>query len=241
MIPRYFCPFPLHPGAVVALPDDAAHHALRVLRIAPGDPALLFDGRGGQWTAALQPAGKQVLATLDAFDESGIESPLAITLAQCLPSGDKMDLVVQKAVELGVARIVPVIARRSVVRLSGERMERRLAHWRAIAIAATEQCGRSRLAEVADIVDLPQYLAQAAAQDCKRWVCLPDAPTRLRDADPGPVVALLVGPESGFEEGEIRAARAAGFAPLGLGPRVLRTETAGLAALAGLQSAWGDV
>ena len=241
MIPRYFCPFPLHPGAVVPLPDDAAHHALRVLRIVPGDDAVLFDGRGGQWQVTLQPAGKQVLATLQSFDDRDIESPLAITLAQCLPAGDKMDLVVQKAVELGAVRIVPVVAHRSVVRLSGERLARRLAHWRAIAVAATEQCERTRVAEVADIVDLPQYLAAAAAQDDKRWVCLPGESARLRDVAPGTAGTLLIGPESGFEDAEIRAVRAAGFIPVGLGPRVLRTETAGLAALAAMQSLWGDM
>ena len=240
MIPRFHCPFPLHPGAVVALPDDAAHHALRVLRIAPGAPAVLFDGRGGHWSASLQPAGKQVLATLVAFDDHEIEPPLAVTLAQCLPAGDKMDLVVQKAVELGVARVVPIAAKRSVIRLSGERMARRVAHWQAIAIAAAEQSGRNRVPTVEPVVDLPQYLASAAAQDGTRWICLPQAPVRLRECAPKTNVDLLIGPESGFEESEIRATQAAGFTPVSLGPRVLRTETAGLAALAGMMALWGD-
>jgi RsmE family RNA methyltransferase len=145
MIPRFFCPFPLHPGATVELAADAAHHALKVLRVAAGDTAILFDGRGGQWRATLNPAGKGLRATLEEFDDADSESPLALTLVQGLPSGDKMDLVVQKAVEMGVRRIQPVAAKRSVVRLSGERAERRVEHWRNIAIAACEQSGRNRV------------------------------------------------------------------------------------------------
>ena len=241
MIPRFFCPFPLHPGATVELAADAAHHALKVLRVAAGDTAILFDGRGGQWRATLNPAGKDLRATLEEFDDADCESPLALTLVQGLPSGDKMDLVVQKAVEMGVRRIQPVAAKRSVVRLSGERAERRVEHWRNIAIAACEQSGRNRVPAVATILDLPQYLGIAAQENALRFVCAPGVAVRLRDlpAPEGPV-SLLVGPEGGFEEGELLAARAVGFRAIALGPRVLRTETAGLGAVAAMMALWGD-
>jgi len=241
MIPRFFCPFPLHPGATVELAAEAAHHALKVLRVGAGDTAILFDGLGGQWQATLHPAGKTLRATLDAFDDIDCESPLDLTLIQGLPGSDKMDLVVQKAVELGVRRIQPVTAKRSLVRLSGERAERRVAHWRNIAIAACEQSGRNRVPAVAPILDLPQYLGMAAQENGLRFVCAPEATGSLRDlkAPAGPV-SLLVGPEGGFEEGELLAARAAGFHPVRLGPRVLRTETAGLGALAAMMALWGD-
>jgi len=241
MIPRFFCPFPLHPGATVELAAEAAHHALKVLRVGAGDTAILFDGRRGQWRATLHPAGKALRATLTAFEDSDPEPPLLLTLVQALPASDKMDLVVQKAVELGVVRIQPVAAKRSVVRLAGERAERRVEHWRNIAIASCEQCGRNRVPAVAPILDLPQYLGIAARENALRFVFAPGATGSLRDlkAPQGPV-SLLVGPEGGFEEGELLAAHAAGFQPIRLGPRVLRTETAGIGAVAAMMALWGD-
>lgn len=241
MIPRFFCPFPLHPGATVELAADAAHHALKVLRVSAGDTATLFDGRGGQWQATLNPAGKSLRATLIEFEDLDPEPPLQLTLVQALPASDKMDFVVQKAVELGVVRIQPVTAKRCVIRLAGERAERRLAHWRNIAIAACEQSGRNRIPAVAPIVDLPQYLGIAARENAIRFVCAPGASGFLRDlAVPAAPVSLLIGPEGGFEEGELLAAHAAGFHRIGLGPRVLRTETAGLGAVAAMMALWGD-
>ena len=241
MIPRFFCPFPLHPGATVELAAEAAHHALKVLRVGAGDTAILFDGRGGQWSATLNPVGKALRATLNEFDDSDCEPPLALTLVQALPASDKMDLVVQKAVELGVRHIQPVTAKRSLVRLAGERATRRVEHWRNIAIAACEQSGRNRVPAVSPILDLPQYLGVAAQENGLRFVCAPGATASLRDMKaPAVPVSLLVGPEGGFEEGELLAARAAGFHAIGLGPRVLRTETAGLGALAAMMALWGD-
>ena len=241
MIPRFFCPFPLHPGATVELAAEAAHHALKVLRVGAGDTAILFDGSGGQWHATLHPAGKALRATLAAFEDHDPESPLALTLVQALPASDKMDFIVQKAVELGVVRIQPVASKRSVIRLSGERAGRRVQHWRNIAIAACEQSGRNRVPTVAAILDLPQYLGIAAQENALRFVCAPGASGSLRDlAVPDVPLSLLVGPEGGFEEDELLAAHAAGFRPLGLGPRVLRTETAGLGAVAAIMALWGD-
>ena len=241
MIPRFFCPFPLHPGATVELPVEAAHHALKVLRVGAGDTAILFDGRGGQWRATLNPAGRSLRATLNEYDAADCEPPLALTLVQALPAGDKMDLVVQKAVELGVCRIQPVAAKRSLVRLAGDRAARRVEHWRNIAIAACEQSGRNRVPAVAPILDLPQYLGVTARENGLRFVCAPEASGSLRDMEaPEVPVSVLVGPEGGFEESELLAARAAGFRPVRLGPRVLRTETAGLGALAAMMALWGD-
>ncbi|MDP1610028.1 MAG: 16S rRNA (uracil(1498)-N(3))-methyltransferase [Sulfuritalea sp.] len=241
MIPRFFCPFPLHPGATVELAAEAAHHALKVLRVGAGDTAILFDGRGGQWRATLHPAGKALRATLDEFEDIDCEPPLALTLVQGLPASDKMDWVVQKAVELGVVRIQPVAAKRSVIRLSGERATRRVEHWRNIAIAACEQSGRNRIPAVAPILDLPQYLGLAAQDNAIRFVCAPEATVSLRGmAAPEVPVSLLVGPEGGFDDSELLAARAAGFHAIGLGPRILRTETAGLGAVAAMMALWGD-
>ena len=240
MIPRFHCPAPLHPGATVELPAEAAHHALKVLRVGAGDTAILFDGRGGQWTASLEPHGKHLHAKLDAYSQIDLDPPLQVTLVQCIAAADKMDFIVQKAVELGVTAIQPIAAKRSVVRLSGERMERRVAHWNAIAVSACEQCGRNRVPLVAPILDLPQYLGSASAQNCARLICLPQGGKRLRDIPAPESLTLLIGPEAGFDDSEIMAAAVAGFVPASLGPRVLRTETAGPAALAAVMSLWGD-
>ncbi|MCX8086249.1 MAG: 16S rRNA (uracil(1498)-N(3))-methyltransferase [Rhodocyclaceae bacterium] len=242
MIPRFHCSPPLSPGALVTLPEGAAHHALRVLRMKSGDRLVLFDGQGGEWQATLKVgAGGTAQALIDAFNDVERESPLAITLAQALPAGDKMDWIVEKCVELGVAAIQPLAAKRSVMRLSAERMARRLAHWNAIAAAACEQCGRNRVPTVAPVLDLPQYLAQAAAHNALSLIMVPDGAQRLEtfSRPSGPVI-VLVGPEGGWEASEIEAAQAAGFMALKLGPRILRTETAGMAALAALQALWGD-
>lgn len=247
MTPRFFCPFPLSAGATVQLPAETAHHAVNVLKVGAGDTAILFDGQGGQWRATLAIHGKPpkaaLMATLETFDAQDNESPLDITLVQALPAGDKMDWVVQKAVELGVTRIQPVMAKRSVVKLSGERAERRVAHWRSIVIAACEQSGRNRVPDVAPIVELPRYLGQLSATSAGlRLICAPGACSSLKDrATPTQAVTLCVGPESGFDDSELIAATTVGFQPIRLGPRILRTETAGLAALAVLMALWGDL
>jgi 16S rRNA (uracil1498-N3)-methyltransferase len=241
MIARFHCPFPLAPGSQVELPDEAAHHAIKVLRLAVGDEVDLFDGQGGEWRGRLGRAGKAVTVQLHSFADGERESPLAITLVQGLPAADKMDWIVQKSVELGVAAIRPVAMRRSVIRLSGERMERRVAHWQAVAVAACEQCGRNRVPAVGMLIDLPQFLGEIPAQNALRLMLAPGvvSPLTALPKPTGPV-SLLIGPEGGFEEGELAAATFAGFQPVSLGPRILRTETAGLAALAALQALWGD-
>lgn len=241
MIPRIHCPQGLAPGAHVELPEAAANHVARVLRLGEGAPLTLFDGRGGEWSATVAHVRKNVVeARLDAFDAVEREAPLPVTLAQGLPAADKMDWIVQKGVELGVAAFRPLAARRSVIRLSGERMARRVAHWQAVAVAACEQSRRNRVPEVATIVDLPHFLAEPPAAGELRLMLDPAADRRLADLPRPGAVTLLVGPEGGFEEGELAAARLAGFQAIRLGPRVLRTETAGMAALAAIMSLWGD-
>ncbi len=240
MTPRFFCPVPLAPGAVIELPEPVTHHAVHVLRLRSGDEVVLFDGAGREYPARLEATGGKVRAVLGPWRDAERESPLDLTLVQALPAGEKMDWVVQKAVELGVRRLAPVISARSRVRLAGSRARRREEHWRQVMIAACEQCGRNRLPQLAPLADLTDFLAVAAPATTAKLLLAPGGNQSLRDIAPGTAVMLLVGPEGGFTEGEEAAALAAGFRRLSLGPRVLRTETAGLAALAALAALLGD-
>ncbi|MBI4988442.1 MAG: 16S rRNA (uracil(1498)-N(3))-methyltransferase [Rhodocyclales bacterium] len=242
MNPRFFCPQSLAPNSLAELPSAAAHHALRVLRLSVGDAVTLFNGEGGEYPGQIAEAGRAVRVQLGDWHAVERESPLELTLAQALPSGDKMDFVVQKAVELGVARIQPLLASRSVVRLAGERAGRRIAHLRQVAVAACEQCGRNRVPEIAPILDLRQWLGRLPHDNgvC-RLMLSPHAGRRPRELVGEGGFILLVGPEGGLGEEEAATARAAGFTDLSLGPRILRTETAGLAALAALGALHGDI
>jgi 16S rRNA (uracil1498-N3)-methyltransferase len=241
MPPRFFCPVSLAAGQTIDLPPQAAHHALRVLRLGPGDELVLFDGSGGEWSGRLVEAGRGLQVALGDWREIERESPLLLTLVQALPAADKMDWVVQKAVELGATAIWPVQARRSVVRLAGDRAEKRRLHWQQVAISACEQCGRNRVPTLASLLDLPHYLAQPAAEHETRLLLSPHQGQRLSAlARPEGAVTLLVGPEGGLDPEEESAARSVRFQPVSLGPRVLRTETAGLAAIAAIMSLWGD-
>ena len=239
MISRFFFPHSLPPQGTVALPEALAHHAAKVLRLRHGDAIVLFDGAGGEVAARLVAQGRSWFAELGAHSAPLRESPLALTLVQALASGDKMDWIVQKAVELGAAALQPVQAERSVLRLAGERAVRRVEHWRQVAVAACEQSGRNRVPQVGDIAPLRDWLGTAPAG--QRLVLAPGEGLRLGElARPQGAVELLVGPEGGWSEAELAACRAAGCVALSLGPRVLRTETAGLAALAAMQALWGD-
>lgn len=242
-MPRFYCPQPLVPGSVVDLPDAVAHH-LHVVRQQAGDELVLFNGDGGQARARLVEIGKRrASAEVLALDAVDVELPFRVTLAQGLPEGSKMDWIVEKAVELGAAGIVPLAAQRSVVRLSGERADKRLAHWQGVVVSASEQCGRNRLADVAPVQDFQRWLGQEADGGV-RILLSPRADASLAQwarATPARDVTLLVGPEGGFTDQEEDAARAAGALALSMGPRVLRTETAGLAALAILAAGWGGI
>jgi 16S rRNA (uracil1498-N3)-methyltransferase len=237
--PRFFVDLDLAAGATLALPDAVAHHAARVLRLRDGAAIVLFNGRGGEFGATLQVDGKHALARVHRFDPVERESPLPLMLVQAWVATDKLDWIIEKATELGVARIVLAPAERSVVRLQGERRERRLAHLRLLAIAACEQCGRNRVPAVTAVDTLAAALV-ASGSDA--WLILaPEAALPLAEAAPAASTALLVGPEGGFTPEEIAAAGQLGCRPVRLGPRVLRTETAGIAALAALQALRGDL
>ena len=201
---------------------------------------VLFDGRGGEYLAHIQRIERErVVAELASWQEVERESPLAVTLVQALQAGEKMDFTIQKAVELGVRDIVPVESRRSVLRLSGERAAKRVAHLQGVAASACEQCGRNQVPLVAPLERLDQWLARPA-NGALRLMLAPDADQALADLPPASAVQLLIGAEGGLDPQEVLAARQAGFRPVRMGPRVLRTETAGLAALAILQALWGD-
>ncbi len=239
-MPRFYCPDPLVVGATIALPDHVAHH-LHVLRLETGAQVTLFDGRGGEYAATLVHLEKRRAdAEIKLFIPREAELPQAITLAQALPEGSKMDWIVEKAVELGATAIQPLAAQRCVVRLSAERAAKKAAHWQGIIIAAAEQCGRNRLPNLADTADFAGWISQ---HDMHRRVLLtPRADQPLSDwarHHPAQSVTLMIGPEGGFTEAEENAAMAQGALPLSMGPRVLRTETAGLAALAALNALWG--
>lgn len=239
-LPRFYCREALSPGAHVDLPEPVARHAVRVLRLPPGAPMVLFDGRGGEYLAHIQRIERdRVVAELASWTEIERESPLQVTLVQALQAGDKMDFTIQKAVELGVSAIVPVDSRRSVLKLAGERAARRVAHWQGVAASACEQCGRNQVPIVAPLERLDQWLARPA-DGALRLMLAPDAETTLAGLVPAKQVQLLIGAEGGLDPQEVIAARQAGFQAVRLGPRVLRTETAGLAALAALQALWGD-
>jgi len=237
--PRFYVPSGLSPGAEIELPERAARH-VTVLRLARGDAVTLFDGSGGQFAAELTRVSRDSAhARIGRKDPADRESPLAVTLAQCVSSGDRMDLALQKATELGVRRIVPLASERSIVRLSSERADRRVAHWRGIVTAACEQSGRNRVPEVAPITALDAFLAEPAAGEL-RLVPAPDTARDLKAFPPTRAVTLLVGPEGGLSPAERVRAEAKGYAPVRFGPRVLRTETAPLALIAAMQVLWGD-
>jgi 16S rRNA (uracil1498-N3)-methyltransferase len=237
---RLYCDLPLSPGAEFALPEAAARHAVTVLRLQVGDALNLFNGEGGEYRASLVAVGKrEARVRLIEFHPAERESPLAITLALGISAGERMDYSLQKATELGVSAIVPLATERSVVRLSAERADRRLQHWRHVVIAACEQCGRNRVPAVAPLQTLSGYLATPAQG--QRLLLSPDAATQLKQVPRAGAVVLLVGAEGGLAPSEFKAAVASGFEPVSLGPRILRTETAPLAALAVLQALWGDL
>jgi 16S rRNA (uracil1498-N3)-methyltransferase len=239
-IPRFHSPIPLAEGVEVALDASAAQHAVAVLRLGVGAPLTLFDGRGGEHPAVLSRVTKSAVhAAVGARRAIEREPPFPIVLGQALAKGERMDLVVQKAVELGATALVPLATERSEVRLDAERAAKRVLHWQGVVRAACEQSGRNRLTEVGAPQALDVFLA-AAPPDALRLVLAPDG-AALRDLPrPGPVgLVLLVGPEGGLSDAELARTEAAGFARATLGPRVLRTETAALAALAAVHAVWG--
>ncbi len=240
-IPRVYLPCPLQRDAVVTLHESAANHVTRVLRLKPGAQLILFNGEAGEYRAVLEQSNKlQVQARVGEFVDCETESPLSITLVQGVSRGERMDYTIQKAVELGVTRIVPVFSRRSVVSLQGERLDKRVRHWQGVAESACEQCGRNRVPPVWEATSVDEWLRRD--DGALKLILHPEAPLDLSVIAPptGPI-SLLIGPEGGFAPEEIARAQTAGYIGLRLGPRILRTETAAMAALSVLQTLWGDL
>jgi 16S rRNA (uracil1498-N3)-methyltransferase len=239
---RVYVDEPLASGSRVTLGGSAAGHLTRVLRLRPGEALTLFNGTGGEFAAGIDTAhGGKVTAVVGEHLARERESGLELTLAQGVSRGERMDLVLQKATELGVTAVVPLLTERSVVRLDERQAQRKLAHWRAIAIAACEQCGRNRLPQLTLPQGLGEFLRGPAA-GAMRLLLSPMGTATLNDLkSPASVVTVLIGPEGGLTDAEQEAAVAAGFTAVRLGPRVLRTETAALAAVTLLQRQFGDL
>ncbi|MBY5936454.1 16S rRNA (uracil(1498)-N(3))-methyltransferase [Marinobacter nauticus] len=240
-IPRIFTDSPLAVGSQCQLDDNAANHVGRVLRMQAGQALLLFNGDGHDYHATITEAGKKhVLVAVTEAAENETESPLRLVLAQTLSKGDRMDYAVQKAVEMGVSEIVPLTTERCDVKLKGDREDKRLRHWQQVAISAAEQCGRARVPEIQPVMTVQQWLEHAQACDL-RLVLHHRTEQSLNTLEKPSSIALMIGPEGGLTAEEIALAEDNGFLPVALGPRVLRTETAPVAAIALCQWLWGDI
>jgi 16S rRNA (uracil1498-N3)-methyltransferase len=237
---RVYVDTPLSSGAHCEIDGSAANHIMRVLRLRNGDDLTVFDGRGGEFAARVDSIRKDVVF-VDVREHRAIEreSSLQLTLAQGVSRGERMDLVIQKATELGVHRLVPVLTERSVVKLDAKQAERKHQHWRGIAIAACEQCGRNTLPVLDAPTSLYDFLRHTPGT-ARRLLLSPEGDLRVRTLSAAGAITLLIGPEGGLSENEQDAAVTAGFERVILGPRILRTETAALAALATLQGQLGD-
>lgn len=240
-IPRIFTNSPLAVGSQCQLDDNAANHVGRVLRMQAGQALLLFNGDGHDYHATITEAGKKhVLVAVTEAAENETESPLRVVLAQTLSKGDRMDYAVQKAVEMGVSEIVPLTTERCDVKLKGDREDKRLRHWQQVAISAAEQCGRARVPDIQPVMTVQQWLEHARACDL-RLVLHHRTEQSLNTLEKPSSIALMIGPEGGLTAEEIALAESRGFLPVALGPRVLRTETAPVAAIALCQWLWGDI
>lgn len=239
-IPRIYQAGPLTLGQKLELDKTAAHHLTRVLRMQDNDKLIIFNGEGGEFNAHIGLQGKQVYAQLDQFNDRDPESHLNITLLQGISKGERMDICIQKAVELGVKKIVPVISQRTVVNIKGERSDRKLQHWQGIIINACEQSGRTRIPQLIEPLKLDDALALSSLGF--KLTLSPDADTGLPELTTTTNdIALLIGPEGGLTTQEIRQAQSHGFQTVRMGPRILRTETAAIAAITALQVLRGDM
>lgn len=237
---RLFVDVPLESGQLIELPKETASHVAKVLRARNGDAVVLFNGDGREFAGVIEEVrGARVRVAAGEGRAVDRESPLAITLLQCVPRGDRMDFIIQKATELGVTHIVPVMSQRSVVRLDAPQAEAKAAHWQAVAVSACEQCGRNLVPDVLAAQPLLSYLGDSAPQGI-RLVLEPDsATTAVPQVEAA--VEIAIGPEGGFAPDELEALRLSGFMAVSFGPRILRTETAAIAAVAWLQSRFGDL
>lgn len=239
-IPRIHLDRALAPGQAIELDRATANYLLKVLRLRPGSPLTVFNGQGGEFAATLTEQ-RPARIEIGEFHDRETESPLAITLVQGVSKGDRMDTAIQKAVELGVTRIVPVMTERSVVNLKGERKEKRTRRWQTIAASACEQCGRNRLPTIDAPRTLADWLGAEPPAGATRVVLDPTADAGFTDLERPAHACLLIGPEGGLTDEEITAAADTGYRRIGLGPRVLRTETAAITAISLAQGLWGDL
>lgn len=244
---RFYHPEKITTGQHIELSDENKHHAARVLRLKAGDAITLFTGQGGEFSARIEAITKSSTTVLvQAYHDHDRESPLVIELAQAVCVNEKMDWIIQKAVELGVSSIQPLTTARSIVHLSDERAVKRLQHWQKIIVSACEQCGRNRLPHISPLLDLPEWLSRKKASQSDQEVRLmlsTRATEGLRNRPQPPAdtdVVICIGPEGGFTPEEETAMLHTNFAPLHLGKRTFRTETAALAAIAAMQALWGD-
>ncbi len=244
-VPRFFVPTPLTPalvGTSIALPEAVAHHAIRVRRLAAGDQLTLFTGEGGEYGATItQVAKRGAEVRIEAFADGIVEPTRSVVLAQALVANDTMDAIVRHAVELGAASVQPLVTARSARFPGGASGDKRLAHWRAVAVSACEQCGRNRIPDVSPPAELAGWLAERAS-DRVGIVLAPDGAVPLPQVPlpPTGAIDILVGPEGGLTDDEVAKARHQGLAAARLGPRILRAETAALAALAVANVTWSD-
>ena len=240
-IPRIYTATPLNSGDTIELDNNAFNHAVRVLRLKQNAPVILFNGQGGQYTATLSEVQKKsAFAIVGEHQPNECESPLAITLGQCISRGEKMDFTIQKAVELGVNTIVPLFSERCGVKLKQDRLDKKVEHWRGVIISACEQSGRNKIPELLEPQSVETWVQNHLAE--LKLVLSPSAEHSLNTLPaPATGVTLLIGPEGGLSDSEIAFAITNGFTGIRLGPRILRTETAGLTALSAIQSKWGDL
>ncbi|MDY6798405.1 MAG: 16S rRNA (uracil(1498)-N(3))-methyltransferase [Pseudomonadota bacterium] len=240
-VPRIHTDAPLTGGSSIELDEKAARHVVRVLRMQPGQSLVLFNGDGMDYPATLSTVDKKrATAKLAEPQANHLESPLCIVLGQALARGDRMDYAVQKSVEAGVSVIVPLVTERCELKLRGEREDKRLRHWQSVAISAAEQCGRAVVPEVMPVMAVAQWLDYTRSCDA-RLVLHHRTRQPLQNLEKPASLALMIGPEGGLSNGEIAASEQAGFLATALGPRVMRTETAPVAAITLCQWLWGDL
>lgn len=239
-IPRFYQAQAMQVGQGIELTPANFRHAIQVMRLKPGSPLVLFNGEGGEYHAQLTEVGKRNASVeITSFDDVDRESPLSTRLVLALIKPDKMDLAIQKAVEMGVNSIQPVITERSVIRINKSRLDKKIQHWEGVIISACEQSGRTKIPELLSPMVLPDYLKQPT--DAMRLVMLPTATQRLDELNEAVTeIELLIGPEGGFNNDEEQLLDTSGITAVTFGPRILRAETAVVAGLTALQREWGD-
>lgn len=236
---RLYLPQPLASGCTIELSDEALRHLVQVLRMQAGESLTVFNGEGGEYAATLATASRKgATLAIGAHDPVSREAPIAVTIAQCVSKGDRMDYALQKSTELGAAAFVPVLSARGVVKMDGERWEKKVEHWRGVVVSAAEQSGCTRVPTVAMPLSFEQLIA--SPQPGLKLILAPSGSATLAGLPKAEHLSALIGPEGGFAPAELELADRHGWQRLGLGPRILRTETAPVALLAAFLAQRGD-